>query len=100
MDQDFIKMKSSSHSKKKHAGFSQKDKSLVTSHQATTTSNSKQEYSKIDSLIKQFGEMKILLAEAVTKVNRLEKKQKQNTHFTIQLQLLVTPSKYLVKLMA
>jgi len=67
-------MKSSSHSKKKHIGISQKDKSLSTSYSATT-SNSKQESSEIDSLIKQFGEMKILLAEA--NVNRLEKKQKQ-----------------------
>ena len=72
--EDFIKMKSSSHSKKKHIGISQKDKSLSTSYSATT-SNSKQESSEIDSLIKQFGEMKILLAEA--NVNRLEKKQKQ-----------------------
>ena len=54
---------------------SAKDKSLGTSHPATTC-NSKQECSEIDSLIKQFGEMKILLAEAVTKVNRLEKKAK------------------------
>ena len=88
MEEDFIKMKHSSHSKKKHAGISQKDKSLGTSHPATTTSNSKQESSEIDSLIKQFGEMKILLAEAVTKVDRLEQSKnnckncKSSTHTT------------------
>ena len=65
MEEDFIKMKYSGHSKKKHAGISQKDKSLGTSHPATTTSNSKQESSEIDSLIKQFGEIKIRFAEAM-----------------------------------
>jgi len=71
MEKDFIKMKHSSHSKKKHASISQKDKTLGTSHPAIT-SDSKQESSEIDRLIKQFGEMKILLAEAVTKVDRLD----------------------------
>ena len=52
------------HSKKKYAGISQMDKSLDTSHPART-SNSRQESSEIDSLIKKFGEIKILLAEAV-----------------------------------
>jgi len=52
IEEDFIKIKHSSHSKKKHAGISQKDTSLGTSYPATTTSNSKQESSKIDSLIK------------------------------------------------
>jgi len=85
MEEDFIKMKHSSHSKKKHAHISQKDKSLDTSHLAIT-SNSKQESSEIDSLIKQFGEMKILLAEAVTKVDTLEQSKtdckdcKSSTH--------------------
>jgi len=77
MKEDFIKMKSSSHSKKKHAGITQKDKSSSTSY-AAITSNSKQESSEIDGLIKQFREMKILLAEAVTKVSRLE--QRKNKH--------------------
>jgi len=72
MEEDFIRMKSSSHSKKKRVGISQKDKNINGGHPATSTSNSKQESSEIDSLIKQFGEMKILLAEAVTKVDRLE----------------------------
>jgi len=71
MEEDFIKMNHSSYSKKKHASISQKDKSLDTSYPATT-SNSKQESSEIDSLIKQFGEIKIIFAEAVTKVDRLE----------------------------
>jgi len=85
-------MKHSSYSKKKHAGISQKDKSFGTSHFGTNylaiTSNSKQESSEINSLIKQFGEMKILLAEAVTKVDRLEQSQnnckncKTSTHIT------------------
>jgi len=55
-----------------HVGISQKDKNIDASHSATGISNSKQESSEIDTLIKQFGEMKILLAEAVTKVDRLE----------------------------
>jgi len=37
MEEDFIKMKHSSHSKKKHASISQKDKSLGTSHPAITS---------------------------------------------------------------
>ena len=37
-----------------------------------TTSNSKQESSKINSLIKQFGEVKILLAVAIIKLDRSE----------------------------
>ena len=53
---DFIKMIYSSYSKKKHAGISQRNKSLGTSYLTTTTSTSKQESSEIDSLIKQFGE--------------------------------------------
>jgi len=64
-------MKLNSHSKKKHAAISQKGKSFDTSYLATT-SKSKHKFSEIDSLIKQFGEMKILHAEAVTKVDRLE----------------------------
>jgi len=87
MEEDFIKMKHSSHSKKKHASISQKNKSLSASHPAIT-SNSKQESSEIDGLIKQFGEIKILLAEAVTKVDRLEQSKnnckncKSSTHTT------------------
>ena len=57
---------------KRHAGLSQKDESVGMSYSATTTSNSKQESSEIDSLIKQRGEMEILFAEAVTKVDKLE----------------------------
>jgi len=72
--EDFIKMKHSRYSKKKHIGIHQKNKHLDISHPATT-SNSKQKCSKIDSLLKQFEEMKILLAEAFTKVDRLEQSQ-------------------------
>jgi len=73
MEEDFIRMKlTSSHSKKRHTSISRKDKSSSnTSYPAANTSNSKQASSEIDSLIKQFGEMK-LLAEAVTKVDKLE----------------------------
>jgi len=77
IEEDFIRIKSSSHSKKKHVGIGQKDKNINTGHPATSTSNSKQESSGIVSLIKQFGAMKILLAEAVTKVDRL--KQSKNS---------------------
>ena len=41
IEEDFIKMKHSSHSKKKHAGVSQKDKSLGTSHPPITSNPSK-----------------------------------------------------------
>jgi len=87
MEDDFIRIKSSSHSKKQ-GSISQKDKSINTGHPATSNSNSKQESSEIDSLIKQVGEMKILLAEAVTKVDRLEqsknscKNSRSSTHTT------------------
>ena len=73
-------MKHSSYSKKKHVSISQKDKSFSTSHPATI--------SKIDSLIKQFRETKIALAEAITKADRLEQSQnncrncKSSTHTT------------------
>ena len=83
MEKDFIKMKSSSHSKKKHAGISQEDKSLGISYPAITTSNSKQESSEIENLIKHFAERKILLAEAVTKVDRLKSKAKTNIHTSL-----------------
>ena len=71
MEEDFIRMKSSSCSKKTYAGISQEDKVLVLAI-LITISNSKQESSEIDSLIKPFGKINILLAEAVTKVDRLE----------------------------
>ena len=86
MEKDFIKTKHSSHSKKKHASISQKDKRLGTSHPAAT-SNSKQE---INRLIKQFEEMKILLAEAVTKVNRLE--QSKNNCKNCKSSIHTTPN--------
>ena len=71
MEEDFIRMKSvSSHSKKKHIGTSKKDKGV--SNTSNSIATTKQESGEIDSLIKQFGEMKILLAEAVTKVDKLE----------------------------
>ena len=72
MEEDLIRRRLVSHSKKKHTSISQKDKGISTGHSVTTASNSKQEPSKIDSLIKQFEEMKILHAEAVTKVDRLK----------------------------
>jgi len=68
---------------------SAKDKSLGTSHPATTC-NSKQECSEIDSLIKQFGEMKILLDEAVTKVDRLD--QIKNNHKNCKSSTHTTPN--------
>jgi len=51
MEEDFIKMRSVSHSKKKHTSISQKHKGISTGHSVTTASNSKQESSEIDSLI-------------------------------------------------
>ena len=45
IEKDFIKIKYSSHSKKKYANISNKNKSISTSCLATTTSNFKQEFS-------------------------------------------------------
>jgi len=64
-------MKLSSCSKKKYTGISQKDKNISTDYITTNTKDSKQESSELNSLIKQFGEIKILLAKAVTKFDRL-----------------------------
>ena len=72
MEEDFIKMKLINHSKKKHTSISWKDEGISIGHSVSMTSNSKRESSEIDSLIKQFGEIKILLAEAVTEVDKLE----------------------------
>jgi len=74
IEEDFIRMKStSSHSKKRHTSISRNDKSSNnTGYPAAITDSSEQESREIDSLIKQFGEIKLLLAEAVTKVDKLE----------------------------
>jgi len=88
MEEDFIKMKHGSHSKKKYAGIRPKDTSLGTSYPAIT-SNCKQESSEIDSLIKQFREMKILFTEAVTEVDRLEQ-SKNNCKIVKALLILLS----------
>ena len=72
MEEDFIRTRPVGHSKKKHTSISQKDKGISTGHSVITANNSKQKHSEIDSLIKQFRQMKILFAKAVTKVDRLE----------------------------
>jgi len=49
MDEDFIKIKPTSYSKKKYSSTSRKDKTPSnTNFSAATTSNSKQESSEID----------------------------------------------------
>ena len=62
-ENNYIRMRSSSSCKKKP--------DTKQSSSGTATSN-KKESSEIDSLIKQFAEMKIMLAEAVSKVSKLE----------------------------